>query len=119
MKKILLVSNDKRTQLLLMEELDESGYQVSIVSNKKEALFLLANHSEKPDLVILDLDVHEKSGSETLGHVLKEKFKLPVIIFPAYSIFRRDVLNKESDTYKVESSGMFALRKKIRDLIQN
>jgi|WetSurMetagenome_2_1015567.scaffolds.fasta_scaffold659947_1 DNA-binding response OmpR family regulator len=117
MKMILLVSNDKHTQLLLMEELDESGYRVSILSNKKEALFFLANHSEKPDLVILDLNVYGKSGSETLGHVLKEKFKLPVIIFPAQSIFRKDVLKKESDTYKVESLGMFALRKKIHDLI--
>jgi len=90
-----------------------------IVSNKKEALSLLANHSKKPDLVILDLSISEKSGIETLGHVLKQKFKLPVIIFPAHSIFRRNILKKETDAYKVKSSEMFALRKKVQDLIKN
>ncbi|HVN71925.1 MAG TPA: response regulator [Desulfomonilia bacterium] len=117
MKKILLVTDDIHVQLLLTEEFEEGGYEVLIVSDKKEAISLLANHSKKPDVVILDLNVHEKSGSEPLGHVLKQKFKLPVIIFPAHSIFRRDVLKKETDAYKVKSSEMFALRKKVQDLI--
>jgi DNA-binding response OmpR family regulator len=116
MRKILLVSDDKRTQLLLNEEF-EDGYQVLTVSNRKEALSLLAKNSKKPDLVILDLSVPEKSGIDTLGHILKQKFRLPVIIFPAYSIFRKDALRTEIDTYRVRSSDISALRKKVHDLI--
>ena len=116
MKKILLVSGHEYIQSLIKKEIEKDGYQVLTASNRNEALSQLTSTFIKPDLVILDLRVHDKNESETLGHVIKHKFKLPVIIFPARSIFKRDALSTEADAGKIKSSDISALRKKIHEL---
>jgi DNA-binding response OmpR family regulator len=115
MKKILLVDDDVRIQLLLREELEDDGYQVSTASNGKEALYLL-NKSEKPDLVILDLRMPGMNGLETMGFILKLKYKLPVIIFSAYGSYRNDSLALAADAYVVKSSDMSELKKRVHEL---
>jgi len=73
-KKILLVSDHKYIQSLLKKEFEEDGYQVLTASNRNEALSHLTSTFIRPDLVILDLSVHDKNESETLGHVIKLNF---------------------------------------------
>ena len=64
---ILFVDDGIRIQRLLLEEPEEDGYHVSIVSHGKEALSLLTKGSERPDLVILDLRMPKMNGFETIG----------------------------------------------------
>jgi two-component system, response regulator, stage 0 sporulation protein F len=117
MKRVLVVDDDIRIQQLLMEELEEDGYQVSIASNGKDALSLLATDPEKPDLVILDLRMPKMDGLETIGFMLKLKLNLPVIIFSAYSSYRNDPLAKAADAYVVKSSDLSDLKVKIHELV--
>jgi two-component system, response regulator, stage 0 sporulation protein F len=115
MKKILLVDDDKHVQSLLREELEDDGYQVSTASSGREALSKLTKY-EKPDLVILDLRMPGMNGLETMGFMLKLNFKLPVIIFSAYSTYKNDSLAKAADAYIVKSSDMSELKRKVHEL---
>jgi two-component system response regulator len=114
MKRILLVDDDKHIQTLLREELEDDGYQVSTASNGREAISKLSR--TKTDLVILDLRMPEMNGLETMGLILKLRFKTPVIIFSAYSTYRNDSLAKAADAYVVKSSNMSELKKKVQEL---
>lgn len=114
-KRILLVDDDIHIRLLLSEELEEDGYNVSIASNGKEALSMLAG-SEKPDLVILDLRMPKMHGLETIGYMLKLKFGLPIIIYTAYGNYRNDPVSKAADAYVVKSSDLSELKNRVHEL---
>lgn len=117
MKRVLVIDDDIRIQQLLMEELKEDGYHVSIASNGNEALSLLTTDSERPDLIILDLRMPKMDGFETLGFMLKRKINLPVIIFSAYCSYKNDPLAMAADAYVVKSSDLSELKIKIHDLV--
>jgi CheY-like chemotaxis protein len=115
MKKILLVDDDKHVQQLLREELEDDGYRVSTASNGKEALSLL-NRLEKPDLVIMDLRMPEINGLDTIDHIIKLKYRIPMIIFSAYGNYKNDPLAMAADAYVVKSSDMSELKTKVQEL---
>ncbi len=115
MKKILLVDDDKNILRLLKYELEEDGYQVSMASNGKEALTIL-NLDKKPNLVIMDLRMPGMDGLETIGHIIKLKFELPVIIFSAYSGYKNDSMALAADAYVVKSSDFSELKRKVHEL---
>jgi hypothetical protein len=72
----------------------------------------------KPDLVILDLRFHDENECETLGHVIKHKFELPVIVIPAQRIFKKGEASRtEVAVDKINFSDISASRKKIHCLI--
>ncbi len=117
MKKILVVDDDTHIQRLLIEELEEDGYQVSTTSNGKEALALLMNEYEKPNLVILDLRMAEMNGLDTIDVILKLQFRFPVIIFSSYSSYRNDPSALAANAYVVKSSDLSELKKKVHELV--
>ena len=117
MKRVLVVDDDIRIQQLIMEELKEDGYHVSIASNGNEALSILTTDPEGPDLVILDLRMPKMDGLETIGFMLKLKLNIPVIIFSAYSSYRNYPLAKAADAYVVKSSDLSDLKVKIHELV--
>jgi CheY-like chemotaxis protein len=116
MKSVLVVDDDILIQRLLREELEEDGYAVSTVSNGREALSALKDGFHKPDVVILDLRMPSMDGLETMGHILKLRYELPVIIFSAYTSYRDDPLGRSADAYVVKSSDFSELKKKVQEL---
>jgi CheY-like chemotaxis protein len=117
MKRVLVVDDDTNIQQLLMEELKEDGYHVSIASNGNEALSILTTDPGRPDLIILDLRMPKMDGLETIGFMLKLKLNIPVIIFSAYSSYRNDPLAKAADAYVMKSSDLSDLKVKIHELV--
>ncbi|MFY9397162.1 MAG: response regulator [Desulfomonilia bacterium] len=118
MKRILVVDDDVSIQRLLQEELDEEGYTTIIVSSGKEALpYLNGKGGGRPDLIILDLRMPEMNGLETMGHILKSRQGVPVIIHTAYSGYRRDVMAMAADAYVVKSHDLTKLKETIRKLL--
>jgi CheY-like chemotaxis protein len=117
MKRILLVDDDIRIQRLLMEELEEDGYQVSTASNGNDALYLLTSNHERPDLIIMDIRMPKMNGLETIGFMLKLKLNLPMIIFSAYSSYRNDPLAMAADAYVVKSPDLSELKTTIQTLV--
>jgi two-component system response regulator (stage 0 sporulation protein F) len=117
MKKILVVEDDERLQKLLRDEIIEEGYEVLIASDGKEALSMLKDMGEQPDLIILDLRMPKMDGLETMGHMLKSRVNAPVIIHSAYTSYKEDALAMAADAYIVKSHDLTELKAKIRELI--
>jgi len=117
MKKILVVEDDERLQKLLRDEIIEEGYEVLIASDGKEALSMLKDMGEQPDLIILDLRMPKMDGLETMGHMLKSRVNAPIIIHSAYTSYKEDALAMAADAYIVKSHDLTELKAKIRELI--
>ena len=65
MAKVLLVEGDVFLSSLLKNRLQKEGIEVLLAKDGKEALNILK--STKPDLILLDLILPEKSGFEVMG----------------------------------------------------
>lgn len=84
MKHILIVDDDKMNCLISEKTLSES-YRVSTVSSGQEALDFL--EKEIPDLILMDIEMPEMDGKETVIKIKQEKkwAKIPVIFLTSDS----------------------------------
>ncbi len=84
--KIALIEDDEVLSIVIREELSRAGFDVSLASDGEKGIRLV--RSKKPDLVLLDLMLPEKSGFDVLKE-LKEDPKtnnIPVVILTALSL---------------------------------
>ena len=80
--RILLVDDDRYVVRYLERALDQAGYQVSATTSGKEALALM--EAERPDLLILDLNMPEPDGFDLL-RIEHAKFPyLRIIVISGY-----------------------------------
>ncbi|WP_378178703.1 response regulator [Aquimarina sp. SS2-1] len=82
--KFLLIEDDEIERLKFVRVLDKNNYQYKLLEaqNGEEALDILQNREEFPDLILLDLNMPRMSGLEFLK-ILKSNEKLkyiPVVI---------------------------------------
>lgn len=82
MKSILVVDDEPKIVQLLRDYLERAGFRVLTAPNGKTALAL--THSEKPDLIILDLGLPEMDGLD-VTRTLRKDSNVPVIILTARS----------------------------------
>ena len=67
MKQILVVDDDMMITGLLSEYLRKSGYRVVTACNGREAIESI--ETETPNLVLLDIEMPEMNGIETLKKI--------------------------------------------------
>ena len=81
MKKIIIAINNDFIRETYLEVFKGEGFEVLQTKNGKEILNLAKE--EKPDLIIIDIDLPEIGGFEILEIIKKEEAtqKIPVIIF--------------------------------------
>ena len=84
---------------LLAELLESSGYNVIKVSSGKEAIRVLTEEI-KVDLVIIDYNMPEMNGLETIEEIRKLKLDLPVILSSGSAEFGNE---GELEKYKISS----------------
>ena len=86
---LLLVEDNAADVRLLQEGLAESGYKyrLSIATNGEEALDFLFRRSrfkaaERPDLILLDLNLPRKNGAEVLEELKQDRElkRIPVVV---------------------------------------
>jgi DNA-binding response OmpR family regulator len=82
MKTILVVDDELKIVELVRDYLERAGFRVLVAPNGKTALAL--THSEKPDLIILDLGLPEMDGLD-VTRALRKDSNVPVIILTARS----------------------------------
>lgn len=76
-KKILIVEDSKNYQIILSQAFSDAGFNVSNAENGEEGL--LSIQKEKPDLVLLDIEMPKMDGI-TMSKKLKESnIQVPVI----------------------------------------
>jgi len=114
-KKILLVDDEESILLLYHEEFVDDGYAVISAMNGDEALEKF--QSDKPDLVILDIQMPGMNGIEVLRQMKMIDAKIPVILSSAYHEYKQDLGAWASDEYVVKSADIDDLKKAVKRLI--
>ena len=108
-KTILIVDDEKDVLLVTEKRLTLAGYRVITADNGAEAL--LAAKSQRPDLIVLDVQMPGMDGGE-IGYKLKENpitQNIPVV----YST----CLISESESYGCSDKVMLAKSKDSKELI--
>ncbi|MDD3888150.1 MAG: response regulator [Patescibacteria group bacterium] len=78
-EKVLIAEDEISMQNVLKSKVEQLGFKVIQSFDGKEALQKVK--TEKPDLILLDIIMPEKSGFEVLKELkLKQKSKIPVVI---------------------------------------
>jgi len=82
MKTILVVDDEPKIVQLLRDYLERAGFRVLTAPNGKTALALA--HSEKPDMIILDLGLPEMDGLD-VTRTLRKASNVPILMLTARS----------------------------------
>lgn len=89
MKTILCVDDEKNILAFVTRILSRKGYNVLVLDNPTEVAALLLE--EQIDLVILDVEMPEKSGLEIFDELKKQTPTLPVLFLTGFpSAFHLD-----------------------------
>ncbi len=115
MKKILLVDDEDSIRLVYEEEFKEDGYLVISAQNGTEALTLFK--SERPDLVILDIQMPGMNGIEVLRQMKTIDTSVPVILSSAFPEFKQDLGAWASEDYVVKSADLEHLKSVVHRYI--
>ncbi len=111
-KKVLIVDDEKLIRWSLREKLSEWSLEVVEAEDGKSALQLA--EEETPDLVMLDIKLPDKKGTDILKEFKKIRPELPVIMITAFGVIddavtamRRgayDFITKPIDYTKLQST---------------
>ena len=82
MRKILIVDDEPKIVQLVRDYLERAGFHVLTAPNGKTALALA--HSERPDLIILDLGLPEMDGLDVTRNLRKDS-NVPILMLTARS----------------------------------
>ncbi len=76
-KKILIVEDSKTYQLIISQKLAEEGFIVSTAENGEEGL--IATKKEKPDLILLDIEMPKMDGIAMSKRLKEDGIETPII----------------------------------------
>jgi DNA-binding response OmpR family regulator len=111
MKRILVIDDDPAVRLLYEEELLEEGYEVISSDGGNGALRLIAE--QKPDLVLLDLKLGDRSGLDLLQDIRKNSWSVPVVLLTAYPTFKLDSKSVSVHAHVTKKSDLRELKRQI------
>ena len=110
MSRILIVEDEELLREIYSEYLEKKGYDVKTAENGQKALDFLSDDN-RPDLILLDLNMPEINGKEFLKTMLaNKKFKnIPVFLLTGISNYKEigETLNLGAKGYieKTDSLG--------------
>jgi two-component system KDP operon response regulator KdpE len=115
---ILVIDDEPPILRFLRTSLRAAGHQVVTAENAAEAQTALA--AEKPDVVILDLGLPDRSGFEVITQIRKRS-SVPIIVLSARNDERSKVqaLDLGADDYIGKPFGMAELTARIRAALRH
>ena len=118
MKRILVVEDDPAVVIGLSDFVRSLGYEVLIARDGEQALTLF--RSERPDLVLLDLVLPKRSGSDVCRTIRGEGYTTPVIMVTAKSQPQDRVagLDLGADDYVAKPFDLSELAARIRAVMR-
>ncbi len=115
MKKILLVDDEQSIQFLYREEFTELGYEVASALNGVDALKEF--NENRPDLVILDIQMPGINGIDVLRQMKQTAPDVPIILCSAFHDYKQDLSSWASDEYLVKSGDTTELKNAVQRLL--
>jgi CheY-like chemotaxis protein len=113
--KILVVDDEENHLLLTKLELQDERCEVITASNGQEGIELF--ESEKPDIVIVDVNMPGMDGITLLKKMKDRRPEIPVAIFTGYDKTALPLPN-EADAFVVKSSSYKELKEFVRRYAQ-
>jgi CheY-like chemotaxis protein len=112
---VLVVEDNANQRALYGEELADEGYRVLSAADGREALAMVRD--DKPDLVVLDINMPVMDGLDTLSHLLEHDGRIPVVLNTAYASYQDSFNSWSADAYVVKSSDLSELKDTVRRLL--
>jgi two-component system, OmpR family, KDP operon response regulator KdpE len=116
---VLVVDDEPPIRRFLRTSLAASGYGVIEADDAARAMRLLA--ADKPDLVILDLGLPDKSGLELIGEIRNKMSAVPIVVLSARHDERSmvEALDLGADDYVAKPFGMAELMARLRAALRH
>jgi DNA-binding response OmpR family regulator len=117
-EKILIVEDDTAILTGLIDLLTQEGYKVSSASDGSEAL--RCYEMERPDLILLDIMIPEKSGYDVCKEIRKKDQNIPILMLTAKGQEVDKVVGLEigADDYIVKPFGLKELLARVRAVLR-
>jgi len=118
---ILLVDDEKMVVDIGKEILEKLGYTVIAASGGSEAIDKLRQHSNRINLVILDMIMPDMSGSETFDNLKKINPDIKVLLSSGYSIDGQasEILNRGCNGFIQKPFNLKQLSTKINEVLDS
>jgi two-component system, OmpR family, KDP operon response regulator KdpE len=115
---VLVVDDEPPIRRLLRTSLGAAGYRVVPAESAAEAIAAAA--AEKPDVIILDLGLPDRSGLEVIGEI-RQRSPVPIIVLSARDDERSKVeaLDLGADDYVSKPFGMAELIARLRAALRH
>jgi PAS domain S-box-containing protein len=121
---ILLVEDNETNQEIILGLLEDSGINIDIANNGKEAIEKYNLNKDKYELILMDIQMPIMDGYEATKVIRKENALLPIIALTANAmkedvektqkVGMNDHLNKPIDVEKLYSTLLKYLSKKVQ-----
>ena len=113
MKKVLYIDDDNEMLEIVQIVLANSGYEL-LTTNRSDTAVDLCNQ-ERPDLVLMDLNMPGVDGFETIRQLREQGFENPIVVLSASEsdADRNKARNAGCNDYVLKSLDMKDLEKTI------
>jgi DNA-binding response OmpR family regulator len=115
MPKLLIVDDETYIRMLYKKVFENDGYEVVVAAGSEEALQALA--SNRPDVIILDIELGDDNGLQLLNRLRQEFRDCGIILNSAYSTYKSDFQTWLADAYIMKSSDLKPLKDKVKALL--
>jgi DNA-binding response OmpR family regulator len=115
MSRILVVEDEPHLQELYRLEFEDAGYDVTTCGDGETAIQLARDHVF--DLIILDIKIPKREGTEVLHEVKQRNRDIRVILNSAYATYKNDFSTWLADAYVVKSADLGELRTTVENLL--
>lgn len=116
MARLLVVEDERDIRQLYAAELQDEGYQVETAGSAEEAGELLQQGGY--DLMVLDIQMKGESGLQLLQRLVREEYKVPVILCTAFGCYQDDFSSWLADAYVVKSGDLSELKHEVRRVLE-
>lgn len=114
-KTVLIVEDNPNQRALYEEELNDAGYRVLTAADGREAL--ATTREQRPDLVVLDINMPVMDGLDTLSQLLENDPHVKVVINTAYASYQDSFTSWSADAYVVKSGDLNELKDTVQKLL--
>lgn len=99
-ERVLIIDDDPDVVELLVDILEDAGYEALTAASCQEALDKLQLENQEPHLVLLDIMMPDIDGFQIL-HLIRERSSVPVIMLTARREvdYLRDAIDIGADDY--------------------